>query len=425
MRDASGDSADHSVEVAQALAQVVRERGRNLAREPRQVQGMVNDVLGTESRSRRAEVDAVVIAAEESVPADLLSGRIAVVEALGRLRGRGLDDGVAMFAIDVWRYAFGMLGDNSGPPSLANSLASSLQPVARDRMPAGPAQHDLESQRPAGAPESGADARPNLAESASDSHRTRMWWLIGLGVAAVSAVALIVFSTSARSGYFVAFDDADQAIIYHGRPGGILWIDPTAVNELGPKRNELVPGVATEIDDRPVFDSADAAVDYIRNGVTTTTTTTSPVSSARPTPVPRTEGAPVPAPAPDLTNLTLDEATTALGEVLMVIVRGEDEFSGTIEVGRVVSQDPPPTTSVDRGGTVTVRISKGPDLVAFPDLDGQTFSQAQERLAAAGYTVNSLLGSMEGIFVSGAVNGDEVLPGALFPHGTGVDLVCL
>ncbi len=134
---------------------------------------------------------------------------------------------------------------------------------------------------------------------------------------------------------------------------------------------------------------------------------------------------PAPRPAPDLTNLTLDEATAALGGIQLVIARGDDEFSDTVEVGRVVTQDPPPTTPVERGGTVTVRISKGPDLVAFPDLAGQLYPQAQETLAGAGYTVNSLLGTTEGTFVSASINGAEVQAGATFPRGTGVDLIFL
>ena len=134
---------------------------------------------------------------------------------------------------------------------------------------------------------------------------------------------------------------------------------------------------------------------------------------------------PAPRPAPDLTNLTLDEATASLAGVQLVIARGEDEFSTTIEAGRVVTQDPPPTTPVERGGTVTVRISKGPDLVAFPDLAGQLYPQAQESLAAAGYVVNSLLGTTEGTFVSASIDGAEVQAGATFPRGTGVDLIFL
>jgi serine/threonine-protein kinase len=134
---------------------------------------------------------------------------------------------------------------------------------------------------------------------------------------------------------------------------------------------------------------------------------------------------PEPRPAPDLANLTVDEATAALDDLQLVFARGDDEFSNTVEVGRVVSQDPAPSTLVDRGGTVTVRISKGPDLVPFPDLAGQTYPQALETLAAAGYTENSLLGTTEGTFVSASVEGDEVSPGDTFPRGTAVDLIFL
>ena len=134
---------------------------------------------------------------------------------------------------------------------------------------------------------------------------------------------------------------------------------------------------------------------------------------------------PEPRPAPDLTNLTLDEATAALAGLQLAIAQGEDEFSNDIEIGRVVSQDPPPTTPVARDAAVTVRLSKGPDLVAFPDLNGQTYPQAQQTLADAGYAVNSLLGTTEGTFVSASINGDEAQPGDTFPRGTGVDLVFL
>jgi eukaryotic-like serine/threonine-protein kinase len=134
---------------------------------------------------------------------------------------------------------------------------------------------------------------------------------------------------------------------------------------------------------------------------------------------------PEPRPAPDLANLTLDEATAALEDLQLEIARGEDQFSSTIEVGRVVSQGPSPTTPVDRGGTVTVRISKGPDLVAFPDLTGQTYPQALETLEAAGFTENSLLGTTEGTFVSASIDGSEVGPGDRFLRGTAVDLIFL
>jgi serine/threonine-protein kinase len=90
-----------------------------------------------------------------------------------------------------------------------------------------------------------------------------------------------------------------------------------------------------------------------------------------------------------------------------------------------VSQDPVPTTPVERGGTVTVRVSKGPDLVAVPDLTGLTYPQAQQVLTDAGYVVNSLLGTTEGIFVSISVVAAASKKRATFPRGTGVDLIFL
>ncbi len=134
---------------------------------------------------------------------------------------------------------------------------------------------------------------------------------------------------------------------------------------------------------------------------------------------------PQPRPAPDLVDLTAADATAALDALQLVTEQGEDVFSNDIEVGRVVAQNPDPGTLVERGGTVTFQLSKGPDLVPFPDLTGLTYPAAQEALADAGFTVNSLLGTTEGIFVSASVAGDEIQAGATFPRGTGVDLIFL
>jgi hypothetical protein len=88
----------------------------------------------------------------------------------------------------------------------------------------------------------------------------------------------------ARSGYYIAFNEDDEAIIYRGRAGGVLWIEPTAENEVGPTRDELTPEAAETIDSEPRFDSFDAAVQFLQDGLipvpaTTTTTTTSTTTS--------------------------------------------------------------------------------------------------------------------------------------------------
>jgi hypothetical protein len=176
--------------VAEAVAQAVREAGHRVSGEPRRVQGMVNDVLGEQSRTRRAEVDAVVLAAEESVPEDLLTGRVSVDEAVDRLRGRGLDDGVALFAIDVWRYALGMLGSSSQPPTLSNSLETTSQPAVTASAPDTSLGDELVWSEPAVVdttvlPATSGGEAPETAAAG----RSRPWWLIGAAAVALVAVA--------------------------------------------------------------------------------------------------------------------------------------------------------------------------------------------------------------------------------------------
>jgi beta-lactam-binding protein with PASTA domain len=134
---------------------------------------------------------------------------------------------------------------------------------------------------------------------------------------------------------------------------------------------------------------------------------------------------PEPRPAPNLANLTAAEATAALDALQLVTELGEEVFSDDVEAGRVVAQTPPPDTAVERGGTVTVQLSKGPDLVAFPDLAGLTYPAAEAALVDAGYTVGSLLGTTEGTFVSASIDGEEVQAGETFRRGTAVDLIFL
>jgi beta-lactam-binding protein with PASTA domain/serine/threonine protein kinase len=134
---------------------------------------------------------------------------------------------------------------------------------------------------------------------------------------------------------------------------------------------------------------------------------------------------PEPRPAPALFNLTFDEATAATDALQLVLARGDDVFSVDVEVGRVVIQTPGPETPVERGGLVSVQLSKGPDMVPIPDLSGMSYPDAQQALTDAGFVINSLLGTTEGTFVAISVDGEEVQAGDLFIRGTGVDLIFL
>ncbi|GJM38004.1 MAG: serine/threonine protein phosphatase [Acidimicrobiales bacterium] len=89
-------------------------------------------------------------------------------------------------------------------------------------------------------------------------------WRLGLFVAAVLIVLAVLLSSVvayARSSYFVGTDQ-DQVVIYRGRPGGVLWFDPTveepvvlSVSELD---DEDLPDVIAGVQ----FDDLDDARTY-------------------------------------------------------------------------------------------------------------------------------------------------------------------
>ncbi len=57
--------------------------------------------------------------------------------------------------------------------------------------------------------------------------------------------------------------------------------------------------------------------------------------------------------------------------------------------GTVVQQSPDAGATVDRGSRVLLTVSKGPDLVAVPDLVGQSMRDARNQLEKAGFTVTT------------------------------------
>ena len=134
---------------------------------------------------------------------------------------------------------------------------------------------------------------------------------------------------------------------------------------------------------------------------------------------------PEPRTVPDLAGQTAEAATATLDGLQLQFARGDDVFSDTVPVGQIVSQTPAAGQSLDRDGTVTVQVSKGPDEVAFPDLAGLNFTDAQALLLETGYVVGSLLGTTDGAFVEATIGGVDVLPGDLHRRGTAVDLIFL
>jgi beta-lactam-binding protein with PASTA domain/serine/threonine protein kinase len=132
---------------------------------------------------------------------------------------------------------------------------------------------------------------------------------------------------------------------------------------------------------------------------------------------------PRPRRVPDLRGASVAQATTRLDELGLALQRGDDIFSNDIAKDLIVRQRPAPDRTVERGATITVRVSKGPDFVRFPDLEGRRFRGAVDRLERAGLRLGSVLGSTLGTFQRARVDGSTIEPGEQVVRGTRVDLV--
>jgi serine/threonine-protein kinase len=88
--------------------------------------------------------------------------------------------------------------------------------------------------------------------------------------------------------------------------------------------------------------------------------------------------------------------------------------------GTVIAQDPKGGTSVVKGTTVRLNISKGQQNIGIPSVIGQSFAEASRQLRAAGFT--PIREDVDDPAPKGQVVGQDPGPGTLHPPGTEVTL---
>lgn len=101
-------------------------------------------------------------------------------------------------------------------------------------------------------------------------------FLTALIVIAVGTLAAISFF--GRGGYFVGLDH-DEVVVFKGRPGGLLWLNPTIARRTGTAASDIRPSHIQDLQAGKAEGSLAAALRYaaaIKNEATTTTTTTLP-----------------------------------------------------------------------------------------------------------------------------------------------------
>jgi protein phosphatase len=184
----------------------------------------------------------------------------ALVTAANSAGGR---DNVTVIVVDVSDKPSAHVGGSSGGAGLSESTSASLRVAERSS-----------EVSPAPVPSS---SNLNLPKAkAGLSLGFILFWTV---LAAIVLSVLIVFAAYGRTGYFVGFEGSD-VVIYKGRPGGVLWFDPTVEARTPLKERDLTEDMAKEILGNPTFGDAVSAQRYvngIRDEVQPVPTTTLPL----------------------------------------------------------------------------------------------------------------------------------------------------
>ena len=90
---------------------------------------------------------------------------------------------------------------------------------------------------------------------------------------------------------------------------------------------------------------------------------------------------------PDLTNMTIEDATAALREKGLVLEEAAQRNDEVIEAGKILAQDPPPNADIKMDRKVKVVLSLGNQVSTIPDLMGGAARKAQITLQQQGMTL--------------------------------------
>ncbi|WP_426244172.1 Stk1 family PASTA domain-containing Ser/Thr kinase [Nocardioides sp. LHG3406-4] len=88
----------------------------------------------------------------------------------------------------------------------------------------------------------------------------------------------------------------------------------------------------------------------------------------------------------DWTGKPADRAEQAMEKRGLVVDRQQEQFSATVPAGAVISQNPT-TGTLFKGETVTLVVSKGPELIEVPQVVAMGVEAATERLQELGFQV--------------------------------------
>jgi serine/threonine-protein kinase len=83
---------------------------------------------------------------------------------------------------------------------------------------------------------------------------------------------------------------------------------------------------------------------------------------------------------PRVTGLTAQAAEAALQEQGLEVAYGDKRFSEIVKAGEVITSDPAQGSDISSGGTVTLIVSKGPEVYDVPAVQGKELSDAKKTI---------------------------------------------
>jgi len=132
---------------------------------------------------------------------------------------------------------------------------------------------------------------------------------------------------------------------------------------------------------------------------------------------------PAPRTVPSLIGMSIESATTAVNDLQLVLNRADDQFSNDVAAGGIAVQSPVAGELLAKGQSVTVSVSKGPDVIAIPNgLTTMKLDKATETLVNAGFVVGQVTGNTRGVIVALSSGGQVVSAGQLLPRGSIIDI---
>ena len=126
---------------------------------------------------------------------------------------------------------------------------------------------------------------------------------------------------------------------------------------------------------------------------------------------------------PGVLGLAQPAAVTKLEGAGLEVKVAEPAYSDTVAAGRVLRTEPAPGDRVLDGGTVTVTLSKGPEIYAVPDLAGKTLDEAQDALLEIKMSYGSEVERWSETVPEGRVIRTAPPAGTQLRPGTSVDVI--